>query len=342
MGEEPKRLCFVIMPFSDTASASEAEWTDFFENDLKPAVEGAELGYECRRSQGVRGNIVNDILRELNDAHLVIADLTDCNPNVFYELAVRHALSPRTIIITRDRQQTPFDLRPYGCHQYRFDKTAGSHQSFRTEVLKLLLDVEQHPDKADNPVADFLENRQMAIERLDEGLQRRSLAAVVRETNWLAGGLDSDRDSYRARRLPMGLTIICPALQQLLATAAVNNEAFMDNGLNLLHELALDASLREREMDGKMRLVDEYYSHREIQVARAVMFSSWLGNQAKHLSEAIQDGFDPSNVELTHFSAVLSDLVSDDDVTIAIAEGILEWLPQEYRDLGSGLGYSFP
>ena len=104
-----KRLCFVIMP---TEHASEREWTDFFERDLKPAVEQAGLGYICKRSEARRGNVIADILQDLREAHVVIADLTDRNPNVYYELAVRHALQPRTILITRSRAQVPFDLIP--------------------------------------------------------------------------------------------------------------------------------------------------------------------------------------------------------------------------------------
>ena len=38
--------CFVIMPFSDTESCSEAEWTWIFEELIKPAVEGAGLDYD--------------------------------------------------------------------------------------------------------------------------------------------------------------------------------------------------------------------------------------------------------------------------------------------------------
>lgn len=69
-----RRLCFVIMPFSDCGGVTEAEWTDFFENDLKPAVESAGLGYECKRATGLRGNIVAGIITDIRDAHVVIAD----------------------------------------------------------------------------------------------------------------------------------------------------------------------------------------------------------------------------------------------------------------------------
>src|SRR4051794_21138721 len=110
------RTCFVIMPFSTTPSCTEDQWTDIFQTLFKPAVEGAELGYECRRSTATRGNIVGTIIQELNDSYVVIADLTDRNPNVFYELGVRHALKDRTIILSQDRDHIPFDLLGYANH----------------------------------------------------------------------------------------------------------------------------------------------------------------------------------------------------------------------------------
>src|SRR3954470_13379438 len=112
------RTCFVIMPFSGTDSCTETEWTSIFETLIKPAVESAGLEYECRRSEATRGNIVGKIVQDLNDSHVVIADLTDRNSNVFYELGVRHALKNRSIILAQNKDDIPFDLRAYAYHVY--------------------------------------------------------------------------------------------------------------------------------------------------------------------------------------------------------------------------------
>jgi hypothetical protein len=119
------RTCFVIMPFSSTASCTCEEWTEIFEHVLKPAVEGSGLDYECRRSEATRGNVVAAIIRDLDDAHVVMADLTDRNANVFYELGVRHALRNRTIILAQKREDIPFDLRGYGYHVYSWKTQKG-------------------------------------------------------------------------------------------------------------------------------------------------------------------------------------------------------------------------
>jgi hypothetical protein len=50
----------------------------------------------------------------LNQADVVLADLTDMNPNVFYELGVRHTLKNRTILVSQSWDDVPSDLRQYG------------------------------------------------------------------------------------------------------------------------------------------------------------------------------------------------------------------------------------
>ena len=60
------RTCFVIMPFSAAASCTEEEWTLIFEALLKPAVEGAGLDYECRRSVATRAELLPLLTETVN------------------------------------------------------------------------------------------------------------------------------------------------------------------------------------------------------------------------------------------------------------------------------------
>jgi hypothetical protein len=149
------RTCFVIMPFSTTESCSEDEWTLLFEALFKPAIEGANLDYECRRSVATRGNIVASILQELKESYVVLADLTDHNANVFYELGVRHSLKDRTILIAQKEEDIPFDLRAYAYHIYNW-RTEDGKEAFASRMTELLSEIDSNPDRPDNPVSDFL------------------------------------------------------------------------------------------------------------------------------------------------------------------------------------------
>lgn len=151
----PKRQCFVIMPFSKTRSCRSEDWTEIYRNVIKPAVEGAGFNYECRRSDGLAGNIIEDILDYLNRADLVIADLTDRNPNVFYELGVRHALRRGTILITQKIAHVPFDLRPYAIQEYRW-KTKEEKYELSQRLHQVIQELEVNPGRGASPVLKYL------------------------------------------------------------------------------------------------------------------------------------------------------------------------------------------
>lgn len=82
------KRCFVIMPFSKTTTKrTEKYWTEHFKGFLKPKIETVEE-LAAERSKPVRGEILRGIITDLISADIVVADLTDSNPNVYYESAI--------------------------------------------------------------------------------------------------------------------------------------------------------------------------------------------------------------------------------------------------------------
>ena len=63
-------------------------------------------------------NILKDIVQAIYDSDIIIANLTDLNPNVFYELGIAHTLNKKVIIITEDISTLPFDLKSYRAKEY--------------------------------------------------------------------------------------------------------------------------------------------------------------------------------------------------------------------------------
>lgn len=199
--ETRDRLCFVIMPFSETRACTELEWTEIYENVIKPAVEGSGLRYECRRSTAERGNFVKEMLGDLRVAHVVLADLTDRNANVFYELGVRHTLTNRTILITQDRAQVPADLLTYGVFEYSW-KTEPDRATLTEGVRRVLREIDENPDRADNPVSDFLLGATPTVSSSPERTTEERLARVEGELEvFKALGLPSSEPSGRAQAL---------------------------------------------------------------------------------------------------------------------------------------------
>lgn len=97
------RSCFVIMPFSERLSNRPTGFFDeVFESLIKPAAEAAGFDVQTANKDG-SDVIQSTIINELIDAELVIADLTDHNPNVLFELGFRMAQEkPVAIIKTSD------------------------------------------------------------------------------------------------------------------------------------------------------------------------------------------------------------------------------------------------
>lgn len=177
-----KKKCFVIMPFSETDSLDEQKWTEIFEHIIKPAVEESGLGYECKRYGLGRANIVKDILEELSGANVVIADLTDDNPNVLWELGVRHVLKRRTTLISQDKKFIPSDLKDYPVIPY--DQTKAGFDKFKDDLKKKLEDIEADPDKPDSPVADFLQLKNIDILAYEKAANLRKLSALITELSY--------------------------------------------------------------------------------------------------------------------------------------------------------------
>lgn len=72
-----------------------------------------QLGYECRRVDEIKTptDITQDILRLIESSRVVIADLSEANPNVYYEMGLAHARGRIVIPISSSKEKLPFDNR---------------------------------------------------------------------------------------------------------------------------------------------------------------------------------------------------------------------------------------
>src|SRR5688572_30286645 len=111
---------FVAMPFGTKDSINfDLVYADY----IRPALEAAGLQAFRADEEIKAGNIRKDMFQELLLADLVVVDASIDNPNVWYELGVRHALRERGVVqITCRRDQTPFDVLTERSVRYRIAK----------------------------------------------------------------------------------------------------------------------------------------------------------------------------------------------------------------------------
>jgi MAP3K TRAFs-binding domain len=121
-------ICFVLMPFGikPDADGRSIDFDEVYELLLAPAVR--EVGLEpLRADQELIGGVIHKPMYErLVLAEYAVADLTTANPNVFYELGVRHAVRPySTVLVNAENHDFPFDLAPDRFHAYSLDEEGG-------------------------------------------------------------------------------------------------------------------------------------------------------------------------------------------------------------------------
>ncbi|MFT5006977.1 MAG: hypothetical protein ACI8YI_002608 [Paracoccaceae bacterium] len=102
--------CFYVTPIGEPASAERKHADMFAASIVEPAIEFSKLKLVRADEIESPGLITKQVIEYLVHSRLVIADLSFHNPNVFYELAVRHMLRKPTVQIMRKLDRIPFDV----------------------------------------------------------------------------------------------------------------------------------------------------------------------------------------------------------------------------------------
>jgi len=99
-----KPFVFVLMPF-------DSRFDDVYKFGIKGAAEDAEAYAERVDEQMFVEGILDRILNQINEADVIVADMTERNPNVFYEVGYAHALNKIALLATQNSDDIPFDLK---------------------------------------------------------------------------------------------------------------------------------------------------------------------------------------------------------------------------------------
>jgi len=145
------------MPFSQTEMHPKAYWARHFNEFLKPLIK--ECGdLKVSRSKALRGDLVREIVENLYDSDIVVADLTGWNPNVFWELGVRLSYKHGTITIAEEGTELPFNISTKGTLYYH-PRNHIKLEEFRTQFKMAIRDCLDNPDKPDSRVLEILQSR---------------------------------------------------------------------------------------------------------------------------------------------------------------------------------------
>jgi len=160
---ESRKIIFVICPIGESGSPDRWRSDQILSYIISPVAK--DLGYEVVRADKISepGMITTQIIRQLLEVPLVIADLSGHNPNVFYELAIRHAIRKPVILMIEKGQKIPFDiagLRTIELVTESFD--LGSIEKAKEEMRAHIVSIQENPSKVESPVTTAVVFRDLA------------------------------------------------------------------------------------------------------------------------------------------------------------------------------------
>jgi hypothetical protein len=107
-----KARVFVAMPFKD-------EMDDVFHYGIQSAVNAAGLLCERADLSSFTGDVIEWVRNRIRTASLVVADLSEANPNVYLEVGYAWGVGVPTVLVVRETDHLRFDVRGQRCLVYK-------------------------------------------------------------------------------------------------------------------------------------------------------------------------------------------------------------------------------
>lgn len=196
--EEKRKICFVISPIGEEGSDVRERSDQVLKHIIASSVE--QLGYTIIRADKISepGIITTQIIEHIVDAELVVADLTDKNPNVFYELAIRHAIRKPLVQLIKKGEVIPFDVAATRIIQFdlhSLDSVAAAKEEITSQVKSL----ESGKSEINNPISVSLD---LKLLKESGNIEERSLADIVEAVSDLRLAVTSmDKGSASPKQL---------------------------------------------------------------------------------------------------------------------------------------------
>lgn len=127
-----KKTILAAMPFSGT-------YDDTFYNAMSYAAKSVNAACKRIDEEDFTGDITDKIKKDIKQSHAIIADLSESNPNVLYEVGFAHALEKPTVhICSTPLGKLPFDVRNWNTISYSLGQTYDLRKKLATRLKAVL------------------------------------------------------------------------------------------------------------------------------------------------------------------------------------------------------------
>ena len=153
---ETSQICFVITPIGGDLSDTRRSADGLVDEVIAPVMESRGLEVVVAHRIASSGSIPRQVIEYIVEAPLVIANLSGLNPNVMYELAIRHAVLKPIVTLAEDGTRLPFDVADQRTLFFKNDM-AGAFKLRRE--LAVAVDAALANAEADNPFYHVIQGR---------------------------------------------------------------------------------------------------------------------------------------------------------------------------------------
>lgn len=176
---------FIVMPFdeqhlktADGIRTYDKQHLDDVYTILGDAVRDYRSTINVDRMEQPYGNLVTAIINRLSSSDVVLAVLAGKNPNVFYELGIRHSLKLNTIMLVEHWDEYPFDLKSYFSCKYSIDSEP-ARRHLKEFIKTQLNKIETDGSLPDSPVIDVLKLAEFEQQKVINAWEVRKAAVIL-------------------------------------------------------------------------------------------------------------------------------------------------------------------
>lgn len=252
-----KKACFVIAPIGHAGSDIRTKSNQLLRHIIKPCTKA--LGFTAVRADEMQspGMITMQVIRKIIDAPLVVADLSGHNPNVFYELAVRHAQQKPVIHMIDSNESIPFDVAQFRTIQYNLSNP-DSVADCKTQLSGHIEEVLRNPAIVDNPIANTILIQQLQASTNPIEIASAKLMNGIEDLEEVIRNLDLRLRHTGARgQLLDELVLSFDRLRKLIEASLPLDEEDADTIRTALdlHVMSVARLLRDMGIDDQGRLL---------------------------------------------------------------------------------------
>lgn len=191
--EDKTKTCFIITPIGDENTIIRRHIDGMIDGVISPVLECKGYKMEVAHRISSPGSINKQVISKIYSSDLVIANLTDLNANVMYELAFRHATrKPVIMIMEKGEKQLPFDVNNERTIFYKNDFQGAV--DLKDRILNAIDAIESDYKDVDNPIYTALESiqeKETVLKSINKstGVNTDALKYIIEKLDYLERSL---------------------------------------------------------------------------------------------------------------------------------------------------------